>query len=235
MTQSETPPARNKQQQPFDVEAQQKRVYNASGSRSRETSSNSKSPPVVIDGIVRRGRGAKLLARAPETRPPPGLFQNAISQIAGSASNSPRPQFPGSKAPPGLSPIPLHPISTTTQTQTQQQQHHHQHQQQERNIASQGLQQPPQQPKHVSDDRHSKNMDTRATSKGSSQNPIVIHINIELESGGKVPVPLRLHDDPEMVAREFIAQHGITQPYLIQALMQLFINQKQLALKKRHV
>ncbi|KAF7724150.1 hypothetical protein EC973_001275 [Apophysomyces ossiformis] len=64
-------------------------------------------------------------------------------------------------------------------------------------------------------------------------NPVVITINIEIESDKTVPVEVREHDDPEVLARSFIQEHEISNPEVTNALLDLFRIQKDLAIQKR--
>ncbi|KAG0172300.1 hypothetical protein DFQ28_008322 [Apophysomyces sp. BC1034] len=128
-----------------------------------------------------------IMDRPRATRPPPGLFQNAVAQIAGKVDNNRI-----LSKPPGLSPIPL-------------------------NIRAQQQGHSPLVPVPVE----------------PSNNPVVITINIELESGGKVPVKVCLHDDPEALAREFSMTHNIDAPGITESLSSLFRAQKDLAIQKR--
>lgn len=65
-------------------------------------------------------------------------------------------------------------------------------------------------------------------------NPVVIRINIELESGNTVQVPVRLYDDPLALANEFSRSHNVTSPQVVMHLQKLFKDQQQLAIRKRH-
>ncbi|KAI7887158.1 hypothetical protein K492DRAFT_202767 [Lichtheimia hyalospora FSU 10163] len=64
-------------------------------------------------------------------------------------------------------------------------------------------------------------------------NPVVIRINIELESGNTVQVPVRLYDDPLALANEFSRSHNVTSPQVVMHLQKLFKDQQQLAIRKR--
>lgn len=65
-------------------------------------------------------------------------------------------------------------------------------------------------------------------------NPVVIRINIELESGNTVQVPVRLYDDPLALANEFSRSHNVTSPQVVMHLQKLFKDQQELAIRKRH-
>lgn len=65
-------------------------------------------------------------------------------------------------------------------------------------------------------------------------NPVVIRINIELESGNTIQVPVRLYDDPLALANEFSRSHNVTSSQVVMHLQKLFKDQQQLAIRKRH-
>ena len=75
---------------------------------------------------------------------------------------------------------------------------------------------------------------SKAADPPKVDNPIVVSINVELEQGTKIPINIRLHDDPSRLAYQFGRDHQIDSPAVIDALRGLFQNQKQLAMKKRN-
>lgn len=75
---------------------------------------------------------------------------------------------------------------------------------------------------------------SKAADPPKVDNPIVVFINVELEQGTKIPINIRLHDDPSRLAYQFGRDHQIDSPAVIDALRGLFHNQKQIALKKRN-
>ncbi|KAI9319908.1 hypothetical protein BX666DRAFT_1917291 [Dichotomocladium elegans] len=64
-------------------------------------------------------------------------------------------------------------------------------------------------------------------------NPIVVTINIELDEGNKIPVDIRLHDDPKQLAYQFGRNHLIDSAEVMDALCNLLQTQKINVLKKR--
>ncbi|CDH50978.1 predicted protein [Lichtheimia corymbifera JMRC:FSU:9682] len=75
---------------------------------------------------------------------------------------------------------------------------------------------------------------SKAADPPKVDNPIVVSINVELEQGTKIPINIRLHDDPSRLAYQFGRDHQIDSPAVIDALRGLFQNQKQFAMKKRY-
>ncbi|ORZ03691.1 hypothetical protein BCR43DRAFT_483796 [Syncephalastrum racemosum] len=63
-------------------------------------------------------------------------------------------------------------------------------------------------------------------------NPVLITINIELENGISVPVSIRLHDDPSVLADQFIRNFNLTNPSIISGLHDMFHKQKRIVLVK---
>ncbi|KAL0088086.1 hypothetical protein F4703DRAFT_1494358 [Phycomyces blakesleeanus] len=68
----------------------------------------------------------------------------------------------------------------------------------------------------------------------AENNPVIITISIELESGIMASVSVRLLDDPAKLSREFGVRHNITDPVVLNALLSLFIRQKETTLQKRN-
>ncbi|KAI9030824.1 hypothetical protein CLU79DRAFT_715713 [Phycomyces nitens] len=65
-------------------------------------------------------------------------------------------------------------------------------------------------------------------------NPVIITISIELESGIIASVGVRLLDDPERLSRDFGLRHNITDPFVLNALFGLFTRQKEATMQKRN-
>ncbi|KAG2220863.1 hypothetical protein INT45_010925 [Circinella minor] len=205
-------------------------------------------PPSTQRNGSNADSNSSLPARPALMRPPPGLFKNAIANISEKSR------------PPGLSPIPLHHRSTNLSQphQQQQQQHIMPQQQQPSQVYSPQPQQPQQiLPSQQYQEEHQRSAttpdSTMATSSPSSlqspteprqstkpttsgkKNPVVITINIELETGKKIPVSLRMHDDPHVLAQQFSFANNIHDINVTNALKDLFSKQQNYAIQKRNV
>lgn len=65
-----------------------------------------------------------------------------------------------------------------------------------------------------------------------SHNPIVVSVHLELDNNMKVPVNIHKLDDPSLLAKQFAQSQNIKNPKVIQAITQLFIQQKDRAMQR---
>lgn len=68
-----------------------------------------------------------------------------------------------------------------------------------------------------------------------TENPVLVTIQIELEPGKKIPVDIRLQDDPAVLAAKFSREHSITSKPIRDAVLELFSSQKSIALRRRKI
>ena len=130
--------------------------------------------------------------------------------------------------------------------QQQQQQQQQQQRQEQQILSSQQYQEKQQRPTFTPDSSIAtpppsslqSPAESRQPAKQASsgrKNPVVITINIELETGKKIPVALRMYDDPHILAQQFSFANNIHDINVTNALKDLFSKQQNYAIQKRNV